>query len=164
MVADIEVYRYARGPAENLTVLSYAADRDGTRFPIDWTVEYGTGRTYASSYCHVWGDVAEPPGARCAAFQTVFIRAMKWLAKRDPGNAVPADFPTPAATSLRPYDEGVSGLDSVPAVNPFNNGLLPTKPTPVNSVAVEQAFANLSWDSPIQITPSSLLPARRSPC
>jgi len=153
MVADIEVYRYARGPAANLTVLSYAADRDGTRFPIDWTVEYGAGRTYASSYCHVWGDVAEPPGARCAAFQTVFIRAMKWLAKRDPGNAAPADFPTPAATSLRPHVEGVSGLDSVPAVNPFNNGVLPTKPTPVNSVAVEQAFASLSWDSPIQAMP-----------
>lgn len=153
MVADIEVYRYARGPAENLSVLSYAADRDGTRFPIDWTVEYGAGRTYASSYCHVWGDVAEPPGARCAAFQTVFVRALKWLAKRDPGNAVPADFPTPAATSLRAYEEGVSGLDSVPAINPFNNGLLPTKPTPVNSVAVGQAFGNLSWDSPIQITP-----------
>jgi len=153
MVADIEVYRYARGPAENLTVLSYAADRDGVRFPIDWTVEYGAGRTYASSYCHVWGDVAEPPGARCAAFQTVFVRALKWLAKRDPGNAVPADFPTPAATSLRAYEEGVSGLDSVPAVDPFNNGVLPTKPTPVDSVAVEQAFANLSWDSPIQITP-----------
>jgi uncharacterized repeat protein (TIGR03806 family) len=153
MVADIEVYRYARGPAENLTVLSYAADRDGTRFPIDWTVEYGAGRTYASSYCHVWGDVAEPPGARCAAFQTLFVRALKWLAKRDPGNAVPADFPTPATTSLRPYEEGVSGLDSVPAVNPFNNGVLPTKPTPVNSVAVEQAFANLSWDSPIQVSP-----------
>lgn len=153
MVADIEVYRYARGPAANLTVLSYAADRDGTRFPIDWTVEYGAGRTYASSYCHVWGDVAEPPGARCAAFQTVFIRAMKWLAKRDPGNATPTDFPTPAATSLRPYAEGMSGLDSVPAVNPFNNGILPTKPTPVNSVAVEQAFASLSWDSPIQAMP-----------
>jgi uncharacterized repeat protein (TIGR03806 family) len=153
MVADIEVYRYARGPAENLTVLSYAADRDGTRFPIDWTVEYGAGRTYASSYGHVWGDVAEPPGARCAAFQTVFVRALKWLAKRDPGTAVPADFPTPAATSLRPYEEGVSGLDSLPAVNPFNNGILPTKPTPVNSVAIERAFANLSWDSPIQVSP-----------
>ncbi len=153
MVADIEVYRYARGPAENLTVLSYAADRDGTRFPIDWTVEYGQGRTYASSYCHVWGDVAEPPGARCAAFQTIFIRAMKWLAKRDPGSAAPIDYPTPSATSLRPYEEGVSGLDSVPAVNPFNNGLLPTKPTPVSSVAVNRAFPNLSWDSPIQVTP-----------
>lgn len=153
MVADIEVYRYARGPAENLTVLSYAADRDGTRFPIDWTVEYGAGRTYASSYCHVWGDVAEPPGARCAAFQTIFIRALKWLAKRDPGTAVPADYPTPGAISLRPYEEGVSGLDSVPAVNPFNNGILPSSPTPVSSVAVEQAFVNLSWDSPIQVAP-----------
>lgn len=153
MVADIEIYRYARGPAENLTVLSYAADRDGIRFPIDWTVEYGAGRTYASSYGHVWGDVAEPPGARCAAFQTVFIRALKWLARRDPGVAVPADFPTPAATSLRPYSEGVSGLDSVAPVAPFNNGLLPTKPTPVSSVAVERAFANLSWDAPIQVAP-----------
>ncbi|RYD49761.1 MAG: ThuA domain-containing protein, partial [Verrucomicrobiaceae bacterium] len=153
MVADIEVYRYARGPAENLTVLSYASDRDGTRFPIDWTVEYGLGRTYASSYCHVWGDVAEPPGARCAAFQTIFVRAMKWLAKRDPGSAAPGDFPTPTAISLRDYEEGISGLDSVPGVGPFNNGKLPTKPTPVSSVAVNRAFPNLAWDSPIQVTP-----------
>ncbi len=107
MVADIEVYRYARGPAEEITVLSYAADRDGTRFPIDWTVQYGAGRTYASSYCHVWGDVPEPPGARCAAFQTIFVRALKWLAGRDPGNEIPDDFPTEAAISLRPYEEGV---------------------------------------------------------
>ena len=31
------------------------------------------------------------------------VRALKWLAKRDPGNAPPADFPTTNAISLRAY-------------------------------------------------------------
>lgn len=153
MVADIEIYRYARGPAENLTVLSYAQDRDGIRFPIDWTVDYGLGRCYASSYGHFWSDSVEPPGVRCAAYQTLMVRALKWLAHRDPGTTAPADFPTSSAVSLRPFAERVSGLDQVPAVGAFANGLLPQVPTPPQSVAVVRAYPNLSWDSPIQAIP-----------
>ena len=69
MAADVEIYRYARGPANNLTVLSYAKDPETQlQFPMEWTVNYGSGRVYASSYGHVWADQLEPAGTRCAAF------------------------------------------------------------------------------------------------
>lgn len=106
MAADIEVYRYARGPAENLTVLSYAKDPETKlQFPIEWTVRYGKGRVYASSYGHVWADQKEPDGTRCAAFQTILVRALKWCANADAGDKVPADFPKPDAPSLRLHEE-----------------------------------------------------------
>jgi hypothetical protein len=38
---------------------------------------------------------------KCAAFQTIMVRALKWLAHRPPGESVPADFPTAEAISLR---------------------------------------------------------------
>ena len=100
--ADIEVYRYARGPATNLTVLAYATDaQTQLQFPIEWTVQYGQGRVFVSTYGHVWADQKDPKGMKCAAFQTVMVRALKWLAKRPPGDAVPADFPTADVISLR---------------------------------------------------------------
>ncbi len=100
--ADIEVYRYARGPATNLTILAYATDaQTQLQFPIEWTVQYGQGRVFASTYGHVWADQKDPMGMKCAAFQTIMVRALKWLARRPPGDAVPADFPTAEAISLR---------------------------------------------------------------
>jgi type 1 glutamine amidotransferase len=100
--ADIEVYRYARGPATNLTVLAYAIDAQSQlQFPIEWTVRYGEGRVFVSTYGHVWADQKDPKGMRCAAFQTIMVRALKWLAKRPAGDTVPADFPTAEAISLR---------------------------------------------------------------
>ena len=103
MAADIEVYRYARGPAENLTVLAYALDaQTQLQFPIEWTVDYGAGRVFVSTYGHVWADQADPKGMHCAAFQTIMIRGLKWLARREPGENVPADFPKADAVSLRP--------------------------------------------------------------
>ncbi|MFR7733576.1 MAG: ThuA domain-containing protein [Collinsella sp.] len=58
--ADIEVYRYTRGPAEQVQVLSYAREpATGLNFPIEWTVRYGKGRVYTSTLGHVWpGDPA----------------------------------------------------------------------------------------------------------
>lgn len=104
MAADIEVYRYARGPAENLTVLAYGTDpRTQLRFPIEWAVRYGEGRVFVSTYGHVWADQNDPPGMRCAAFQTIMTRALKWLAKRQVEGTVPADFPTADAVSLRAW-------------------------------------------------------------
>lgn len=36
-IADTELYQYARGPAENMTVLSYASDSvTHTKWPLDW--------------------------------------------------------------------------------------------------------------------------------
>jgi type 1 glutamine amidotransferase len=100
--ADIEVYCYARGPATNLTVLAYAADsKTHLQFPIEWTVQYGRGRVFVSTYGHIWVDQKDPKGMKCVAFQTIMVRALKWLAHRPPGEVAPADFPTAAAISLR---------------------------------------------------------------
>ena len=100
--ADLEIYRYARGPAEELEVLSYARDpQTGLNFPVEWTVEYGRGRVYNSTFGHVWHDQKDPEGMRCAGFQTVMVRAVEWLAGREPRADVPADFPTAEKVSLR---------------------------------------------------------------
>ncbi|MGD7651747.1 MAG: ThuA domain-containing protein [Verrucomicrobiales bacterium] len=102
LAADLEIYSYARGPAENLTVLSYAREpKTGLNFPIEWVVAYGKGRVYNSTYGHHWHDQTEtPPGIRCVAFQTIFNRAVRWLAKRPVDPAVPANFPTADRISL----------------------------------------------------------------
>jgi type 1 glutamine amidotransferase len=102
IAADIEVYRYARGPAENLTVLSYAPDqKTGLNFPLEWTVEYGQGRIYTSTLGHVWMDQDDPEGMRCAGHQTLIPRIVQWLAKRPVDSTVPADFPSAQAPQLR---------------------------------------------------------------
>lgn len=93
--ADIEVYSYARGPAENLTVLSYARDaKTELNFPVEWVVTYGKGRVYNSTLGHVWKDSpAAPPSVRCVAFQTLLIRALEWLATGKTRSPVPGNFP-----------------------------------------------------------------------
>lgn len=102
MAADIEIYRYARGPAENLTVLSYANDqKTGLNFPTEWTVTYGKGRVYNSTFGHVWHNQTEPEGIRCVGFQTLMPRVVQWLAGREVDASVPEDFPTTVAGSLR---------------------------------------------------------------
>ena len=100
---DIEVYHYARGPAENVEVLSYTYDKvTQMRWPIEWTVGYGKGRVYTATYGHVWKDDSDQPERmRCAGVQTVMIRALWWLAGRDTKLPLPNDFPTETATSIR---------------------------------------------------------------
>ena len=103
MTPLIEVYNYTRGPAENLTVLSWAEDpKTKVRWPIEWTVNYGKGRVYCSSFGHVWHDEVDPVDMRCAGFQTLLVRALQWLAQRPVTFPIPPDFPTATATSLRP--------------------------------------------------------------
>jgi uncharacterized protein len=104
MSPDMEVFYYARGPAENLTVLVYARDSDsklGLLWPVEWTTTYGKGRVYTSTYGHVWPGDVDPPGLRCAAVQTIIPRAVEWLAGRKVNLPVPADFPSPTAVSVR---------------------------------------------------------------
>lgn len=102
MTPLLEVYNYMRGPAENLTVLSWAEDpKTLVRWPVEWVVAYGKGRVYASSLGHVWRDEAEPVDFRCAGFQTILVRAIQWLAARPVTYPIPPDFPTATATSLR---------------------------------------------------------------
>jgi type 1 glutamine amidotransferase len=93
-VADLEVYSYARGPAENMTVLSYTREPEtGLNFPIEWVVQYGKGRVYNSTFGHVWKDDINPPATRCVAFQTLLIRAVEWLSGEEVTSPTPVDFP-----------------------------------------------------------------------
>ena len=100
-MADIEIYRYARGPAENLTVLSYARDpKTRLNFPVEWVVRYGKGRVYSSTFGHVWKDSREPPSVRCVAFQTLLVRAAEWLATGKVTTPAPENFSGPEKPSL----------------------------------------------------------------
>jgi hypothetical protein len=99
----LEVYYDARGPAENVEVLSYARDpRYGQNWPVEWTVRYGKGRAYIATFGHVWRGDVQPESMRCAGVQTLIVRAVQWLAGRPVTFPVPADFPTEQRTSLRP--------------------------------------------------------------
>ena len=102
LTPDIEVYYYARGPAKNIEVLSYGLDpRTSMNWPLEWTVTYGQGRVYTSTFGHVWKDDTQPARMRCAGVQTVAIRALQWLARREITTPVPADFPTATTVSVR---------------------------------------------------------------
>lgn len=103
LTPDIEVYFYARGPAKNLDVLSYGLDpRTKMNWPLEWTTTYGQGRVYTSTFGHVWKDDAtQPARMRCAGVQTIVVRALQWLAKREITTPVPADFPTADKVSVR---------------------------------------------------------------
>ena len=99
----IEVYTHARGPAENLTVLSWAEDpTTRERWPMEWVVEYGQGRAYSSTFGHVWRDEKDPVNMRCAGFQTIMVRTLQWLVKRPVTFGVPQDFPDEEKMVLRP--------------------------------------------------------------
>jgi type 1 glutamine amidotransferase len=100
--ADIEVYYYVRGPAENVDVLSYALEpKTQMNWPIEWTVKYGEGRVYTSTLGHIWKGDVQPVTVRDAGVQTLVVRALQWLAKRPVTLPVPADFPTENSTSVR---------------------------------------------------------------
>ncbi len=98
----LEVYVYARGPAQNLTVLSYAHDA-GTQkhWPIDWVVQYGRGRVYNATFGHLWCGEDRSIGLRCVGFQTTLIRATEWLATGKVTWPIPSDFPTESKIRVR---------------------------------------------------------------
>jgi hypothetical protein len=102
LTPDIEVYQYARGPAKNLKVLSYGFDpRTKMNWPLEWVVQYGKGRVYTSTFGHVWTGDTQPVRMRCAGVQTIVVRALQWLARRDVTWPVPKDFPTADKASIR---------------------------------------------------------------
>ena len=103
LTPDIEVYTYARGPAEELTVLTYGRHLATDRYwPLEWVVSYGSGRVYSSSFGHIWdSDVGIPDRVLCVGFQTSLIRAAEWLATGAVSYPVPDDFPGADAISLR---------------------------------------------------------------
>ena len=100
--ASMELYRYARGPAANITILSASTDSaTGEIWPVEWVVSYGKGKVYASSMGHLWKGDIYPVSYRCIGFQTTLIRATEWLATGKVTYPVPHNFPTKEATSLR---------------------------------------------------------------
>ena len=100
--ASMELYRYARGPAANITILSAATDSVTNQiWPVEWVVSYGKGKVYASSMGHLWKGDVYPVSYRCIGFQTTLIRATEWLATGQVTYPVPGNFPTKEATSLR---------------------------------------------------------------
>jgi hypothetical protein len=101
---DVELYRFARGPARNVTVLSYGTDAaSGRQWPMEWVVAYGQGRIYNGTFGHVWRDRRQPPAVQCVGWQTTLVRSVQWLAAREVTYPIPADFPTETSVSLRPF-------------------------------------------------------------
>lgn len=101
LAADLEVYRYARGPAENLTVISYALEqKTQLNFPVEWIITYGKGSVYNSTYGHYWKTQTNPPGMRCVAFQTSLIRALQWLSTGTVTYPIPTNFPNKHSIQL----------------------------------------------------------------
>lgn len=105
--ASTEVYNYPRGPAENLTVLSFAYDSSATHkmWPVEWIVKYGKGHVYSSSMGHLWKGETYPMSYRCIGFQTTMIRVTEWLATGKVTYPVPANFPSADAISLRDEED-----------------------------------------------------------
>ncbi|MGE5944558.1 MAG: ThuA domain-containing protein [Flavobacteriales bacterium] len=102
---DMELYKYARGPAKNLTVLSYATEKEtAINWPVEWVVAYGKGRIYNSSMGHLWRGETYPVSYRCIGFQTTLIRATEWLATGKTTYKVPEDFPTESEIKLVTID------------------------------------------------------------
>lgn len=92
---NMELYKYARGPAKNLTVLSYAQEKEtGINWPVEWVVSYGKGKVYNSSFGHLWKGETFPDSYKCVGFQTTLIRALEWLARGEVTYPVPDNFPT----------------------------------------------------------------------
>lgn len=104
MTPDIEVYRFARGPAQDLEVLSYGRHKaTDTWWPLEWAVRYGRGRVYSSSFGHIWKtDDGVPDRVRCAGFQTKLLRAAAWVANAPVPEHKPGDFPSESDFSIRP--------------------------------------------------------------
>jgi uncharacterized protein len=89
------------GPAEGLTILTYAKSEISARNePMDWVRAYGQGRVYVTMLGHTWANEANPD-MDCAGFQTLFARGVEWAATGKVTIAIPADFPGPAQTSIR---------------------------------------------------------------
>lgn len=105
--ANTEVYYFPRGPAENLTVLSYSYDSTSTHrtWPVEWLVAYGKGRVYNSSLGHLWAGETYPAAYRCVGYQTTMIRATEWLATEKVTCPVPKNFPTENSLSLKATEE-----------------------------------------------------------
>ncbi|MDZ4799871.1 MAG: ThuA domain-containing protein [Bryobacteraceae bacterium] len=89
------------GPAEQLTVLTYAASEISHRNePMDWVRTFGKGRVYTTMLGHTWAKEANP-NMDCAGFQTLFARGVEWAATGRVSIRIPSDFPLANQISVR---------------------------------------------------------------
>ncbi|HTS29570.1 MAG TPA: ThuA domain-containing protein [Bryobacteraceae bacterium] len=68
------------GPAEGLTILTYAASEISQQNePMDWVRTYGKGRVYTTMLGHTWQN--EPnPNLQCPEFRKLLAQAVEWTA------------------------------------------------------------------------------------
>jgi type 1 glutamine amidotransferase len=89
------------GPAENMTVLTYAYSKDTKqREVMDWVIPYGKGRVYTTMLGHLWKDGPET-AMLCIGFQTMILRGVEWAASGRVTLPVPTDFPTVSEIRLQ---------------------------------------------------------------
>lgn len=92
------------GPAEGLTVLTYAYSKDSKQNePLDWVRNYEKGRVYTTMLGHTWKDEANP-NLECVGFQTLLARGVEWAASGRVTIPLPPDFPTAQKVARRPLE------------------------------------------------------------
>jgi uncharacterized protein len=92
------------GPAEGLTVLTYAYSKDSKQNePLDWVRNYEKGRVYTTMLGHIWKDEANP-NLECVGFQTLLARGVEWAASGRVTMPLPPDFPTAQKVVRRPLE------------------------------------------------------------
>ena len=98
-----ELYDHLKGPAENMTILATAyssPEFKGTdrHEPALMALDFGKGRIFHSILGH------DDYSFACVGFITTFTRGTEWAATGKVTIPVPADFPTAAKASPRPFE------------------------------------------------------------
>lgn len=107
--ADDELYSQLRGPARNVTILATARANaslpgaTGEHEPMLMAIDYGEGRVFHTTLGHV-APRDELPVATMSSvgFIVTVQRGTEWAATGQVTQAVPDDFPSADAVSLRP--------------------------------------------------------------
>lgn len=88
------------GPAEDLTILTYAhSPVTNQNEPMDWVRDYAHGRVYTTMLGHTWaGDPC--PNLDCVGFHTLLARGVQWAATGHVSIPIPSDFPGANTVSL----------------------------------------------------------------
>jgi uncharacterized protein len=91
-----------RGPAEDLTILTYATSpATHANEPMDWVRPYGKGRVYTTLLGHTWNGEG-CPDFDCVGFQTLLARGVEWAASGHVTLPIPSNFPSADRLSFSP--------------------------------------------------------------
>ena len=101
-----ELYDRMRGPGgiKDLLYTAYSSPEQrgsGREEPLIFTVKHGKGRVFHIMLGHCGESLDDNPAMQCAGFQTLLLRGSEWCATGNVTQAVPKDFPTADAVSLR---------------------------------------------------------------